>query len=431
MKSEDLFLAIGSVEESRLARSELCVSSDKKQEDKTVNGKLARTVRNLLVAVMIVSMLAVAAYAVGGLLIFESPKEMLAAIFGDSTGFDHAAKGDIIDRYENVLVEHPGFHRVPVDETVVSDDVAPYVNMVGKSVSSSGYTLTVDAFMYDEATKCGFFTYLLENPNGVTGYRLQSTGEIWYEGGPNMVQVNEYGYPYIIQDKTTDTCLAATYYFRDTGLRGDDLVISLPSEEKPLTDEEINKIVARLDKEIRQKFTPEEAIEQTKELIGEAIFAVGSGIPDGVDMTQEEWDAERAYTILRDEWYHEEYERKGASISIPMAGTSLNHATALNGSVVISPISFQLDATGLDDILPDIVQDDNMAVVSRLTICFKDGTEYVVQNDQLDNTIYKLADSATEGEMDLYNRYTCMFNRIIDVDNVTAVMIDGNRVAVD
>ena len=431
MKSEDLFLAIGSVEESRLARSELCMSSEREQEDITVKRKTVKTVRNLLVAVLIISMMAVAAYAVSGLLLFESPQEMLSAIFGDSTGFDHLAKGDIINQYGDVIVQQPGFHRVPVDETVIGDDVAPYVNTVGKSVASGGYTLTVDAFMYDEATKCGFFTYLLENPSGVTGYRLQSTGEIWYEGGPDIVQVNEFGYSYIIQDKTTDTCLAATYYFRDTGLFGDDLVISLPSEEKALTDEEIDKIIARLDEAIRKKLTPEEAIEQTKKLIGKAIFAAGSGIPDGADMTQEEWDAERAYTILRDKWYHEEYEPKGVSVSIPMTGTYLNHAMALNDSIVISPISFQLDATGLNDILPNIVQDDNIPVVSQLTICFTDGTEYVVQNDQLDNTIYKLVDSATEGDLDLYNRYTCMFNRIIDVDDVTAIMIDGTRIEVD
>ena len=37
MKSEDLFLAIGAVEETRLARSELCASSTMKQEEKNRN----------------------------------------------------------------------------------------------------------------------------------------------------------------------------------------------------------------------------------------------------------------------------------------------------------------------------------------------------------------------------------------------------------
>lgn len=430
MKGEDLFLAIGSVEEFRLARSELHVSSGNKQEEKYMKRKSARTMRNLLVAVMIISTLAVAAYAVGGLLIFDSPADMIAAIFGDHTGFDHVAGGDIINQQGDILIERPGFQRVPVDETVVVDDVVPYVDIVGQAVSSNGYTLTVDAFMYDEATKCGFVTYLLENPKGVSGYKLQANGQIWYPGGPDIVQINEYGYAHIIQDKTSDTCLAATYYFRDTGMHGDNLAISLPSEEKPRTNAEIDAIITELDAEIRRKLTPEEAIETAKNKIGAAVFQQGCDLPENTDMTQEEWDAERAYIILRDEWYHEEYEQKGPAINIPMMGESLNHATAANGAIVISPLSFQLKKTGLEKLLPNVSKKD-MAEVSSLTILFEDGTEYVVLAERMDNTIFRLIDSATEGTEDVYDRYTCMFNRIIDVDKITAVMIDGKTIAVD
>ena len=430
MKSEDLFLAIGAVEETRLARSELCASSTMKQEEKNRNRKSFRSLRNLMVAVMVISLLVVAAYAAGGLLLFDSPNEMLAAIFGNQTGFDNASAGELINRYGDIVVEQSGFQRVPVDETVVGEDVAPYVNMVGKSVSSDGYTLTVDAFIYDETTKCGLVTYVLECTGGIPAYNVEANGEIWFENKENPVQVNQFGYSYLIQDKTTPNCMAATYYFRDTGLFGDDLVISLPSGEEPLTNEEIDEIISALDERIREELTPEEAVEQAKEMVGEAVFAAQSAVPDGMDMTQEEWDAERAYTILRDVWYHEEYEQNGPSICIPMTGESLHHGTALNGAIVISPLSFQLDATGLNDVLPNVVQ-DGMAVVSRLTIFFADGSKYVVQDDQLNNTIFKLVDSATEGESDLYNQYTCMFNRIIDVDNVTAVLVDGTRISVD
>lgn len=427
MKREDLFLAIGAVEESRLARSELCAV---KQEEKNRKRKSFRSLRNLMVAVMVISLLAVAAYAVGGLLLFDSPNEMLAAIFGNQTGFDNVSAGEIINRYGDIVVEQSGFQRVPVDATVVGEDVAPYVNMVGKSVSSDDYTLTVDAFMYDAATKCGLVTYILECADGIPAYNVEANGEIWFENRKNPVQVNQFGYSYLIQDKTTPTRMAATYYFRDTGLFGDDLVISLPSGEEPLTNEEIDEIISALDERIREELTPEEAVEQAKEMLGEAGFAAASGTPDGVEMTREEWDAEFAYSILRDAWYQEEYAQKGPSICIPMTGESLHHGTALNGAIVISPLSFQLDATGLGDTLPNVVQ-DGMAVVSRLTIFFADGTEYVVQDDQLSNTIFKLVDSATEGESDLYNRYTCMFNRIVDVDNVTAVLVDGTRIPVE
>ena len=83
MKPEDLFLAIGQVESTRLARTELTVPSQETKEDTTMNAKPRRILRNLLVAVLIISMLAVTAYAAVGFLIFDSPEDMISTIFGD------------------------------------------------------------------------------------------------------------------------------------------------------------------------------------------------------------------------------------------------------------------------------------------------------------------------------------------------------------
>ena len=69
MTREDLFLAIGQVESSCLSRSEL--SSLQTEEDKTMYAKPKRTMRNLLIAAVIVSMLAVTAYAAAGYLLFD------------------------------------------------------------------------------------------------------------------------------------------------------------------------------------------------------------------------------------------------------------------------------------------------------------------------------------------------------------------------
>ena len=71
----DLFLAIGMVEESRLERSELEVTVSGAKP-----GKTGRIFRNFLIAAILVSMLAVTAYAVAGYLIFESPQAMITAI---------------------------------------------------------------------------------------------------------------------------------------------------------------------------------------------------------------------------------------------------------------------------------------------------------------------------------------------------------------
>ena len=95
MTREELFLAIGEVEESRLLRSELTVqdSSAMIQKEESAMKKRSintgRMIRNLIAAVMIVTMLAVTAYAVVGYVIFDSPEEMITSIFGDKTGYDH------------------------------------------------------------------------------------------------------------------------------------------------------------------------------------------------------------------------------------------------------------------------------------------------------------------------------------------------------
>lgn len=430
MRSEELFLAIGNVEENRLARSEMTVSVPENQKDKRGKRAGRSALRMVLVAALLVSLLAVTAYAVTGFLIFENPEDMVAAIWGDQTGFDHKEVSQVENKAKpGSFYKTPAFDRIPVDETVVAEDIAPHVDVIGKSVEAGGYTLTVDAFMYDEATKCGFVTYLLENPAGIP-YKLQSNGEIWYEGMPDPVEVNEYGYPHIIQSKTTPTCLAATYYFRNTGMHGQTLILSIRQEEETINLEELNSIIEELDAEIRKKLTPEEAVKEAKALIGDLIFQQMSDVPEGVDMTQDEWNAERAYTILRDEWYRREYEQKGPSIAIAMEGDFMNHITAENGAITISPISFQLDASNMDRSLLK-TSNSGMAEVNSLTICFIDGSEYIVMDDYVDNTMFKLIDSATSGKKDLYNRFTCMFNRIIDVEQITSVILDGNRILVD
>ena len=50
------------------------------------------------------------------------------------------------------LYENPGFDRVPVDEALAETEVAPMVSPVGQSISWNGYTLRVDANLYDPAT---------------------------------------------------------------------------------------------------------------------------------------------------------------------------------------------------------------------------------------------------------------------------------------
>lgn len=444
MKREDLFAAIGEVEESRLARSEKSgkpsfVSETEGTDMKNRKRSAGRMTRNLLIAAVLVSMLAVTAFASVGYLLYESPAQLLTHIFGNETGFDHSDGAILPDPNggpEGILVE-PTFARVPADDRVVQEDVAPFVSPVGQSIRWEGYTLTVDAFMYDSTTQCGFFTYFLENPNGVSGYSLQSTGEIWYEGRPDIVEVNQYGYPYIIQEKTTDTCLAATFFFKLDERDGSDLEIWF-SEDEPdaaFSVAQVDEILLELEKALREELTPEQAIQEAIDMMGEATFASNtSQLPDGAAVDPETYRADYAYTVLTHRRYRDQYKRGNAKLTVDCRAISaLPNVTAENGSIVITPISLQIDVTDIPylheirDGSPYIHGDNVDAVIIR----YRDGTEYVVDEGYQKNHAFALCASATDGEVDNYNLVTYAFNRIIDVDAVAAIVINGREVSID
>lgn len=445
MKREDLFLAIGEVEGSRLLRSELTVQepSDvvtKEESDmkkKRVN--VGRIIRNILVAALIISMLGVTAYAVGGFIIFDSPEEMLTSIFGDQTGFDHAARGEILDKDGNLIAMQPRHDRVPVDETVVAEDVAPYVSPVGQSISWNGYTLTVDAFMYDSTTQCGLLTYTLENPDGLD-YSLQSTGEVWFPSG-EILEFSQYGYSYIMQEKTTDTKLAATYYYQLRDMESTDLVIGF-TQWASITQEEINQKIADIKQQLRQEISEEEAYEFQKQYYG----------------TEWEWfEANRTKEEIIDAGYEVlAYERLDEAVTCPDKITvycpeesAMDHVTLGNGSVTISPITFMIDITDLEYLHTNSVGDKRIHAenVQTVTICYSDGTEYIVRGEGVDNTLFGKIDLSEGAELvevpmsdggymtevvnGHYSILTYMFNRIIDVDKVESVIVNGVELPVD
>lgn len=453
MKKEDLFLAIGSVEESRLLRSEGNVSSNLPKEENTMQTRPARMVRNLLIAAIVVSMLAVTAYAVAGFLIYDSPDEMIAAIFGDRTGFDHSEGSIRRDPYggpEGILVE-PTFDRVPVDETVAGEDVAPYVDAVGQSVSFRGYTLTIDAFLYDSTTRCGFVTYLLENPDGLPEYQLQSTGEIYYAGMPDIVNVNQYGYPYIIREKTTDTCLAATYYFQWEPRRGEEMEICLKLEER-YTPEEFSALIAGDVAARKQLMTPQEAVETIRRQIGEETFSHAFQ-----GMTEAEI-VEQCYVeiVAKEVSARMEAESSSEKIRIPINGQqTLKHITAGNGSIILSPVATRIDITNLEFLHTDRYGAHNIDTgnIDSLILQYQDGTQYIIEEGYTLNHVFAVTDMPEENvatevivspEEDPngegysyvenshgYCLLTVMFNRVVDLENVAAVVINGTELPID
>lgn len=405
MKPEELFLAIGGVEDDKLLRSELTLqeSSPIPMEDSDMKKKsvsLSRLLRNTVAAVLIVSTLAVTAFAAAGFLLFDNPKDMLDAIFGDKTGFDHSEgsiRPDPNGPPTGIIVE-PTFDRVPVDEEVV-EELAPLVETVGKSISWNGYTLTIDANLYDTATQCGMLTYTLENPNGL-GYETQSDGEVWWPAG-ELVDVNQYGYSYIIQDKTTPTKLAATYYYQLRNPETKNLVLSF-TQWASITREEIDQRIEEIKLQLRQEISEEEALEFQKTYVGDAWpwFEENRTREENIDSAYEVWAYERL----------EEVTTCPDKIIIPEQPQSeMASITLGDGTVTMSSIAMTLDMPAIGD--------DGSGKSYKIVITFADGSEYVMEDGYTINRIFAVEDA--EGHCRTY-----MFNRILNVQDVAAVIID-------
>lgn len=408
MKSEDLFLAIGEVEGSRLARSELALnepSGAAPKEGANVNKTkitIARILRNALIAALTVSMLGVTAYAVTGYLIFDSPSQMLTSLFGDNTGYDH--KG--VTLIENPgkpedPIENPAYDRVPADEELVASEAAPLVDAVGQSISWKGYTLTVDANLYDKVTKCGVLTYTIENPDGLKPYELQPSGEVWFPDG-EIVRTNQYGYSYIIQDQSSETKLTAAYYYQLRNPQSSDLELTF-TEWAVISPSESNRIIDELVEQTKQEMTLEEAMEILKADISEEEYeSYVAG------MTQEQLEY-AAYFQPAYEKYETLYTCPD-KITIPeQALGEMSSVILADGEIIVSPIAMYVDISNRKD-YPNEFN-------SVAKIRFQDGTEYVVQDENTANYVFAVGGSDKD--------VTYMFNRMIDVNEITAVILDG------
>lgn len=442
MRREDLFLAIGQVEESRLARTELTVQIPSRELEASEMTKKrigkSRIFRNLVAAVVLVSMLAVTAYAVVGFVIFDSPEEMVNAIFGDQTGYDHKGVTTWTDPEKpGSLYENPAYDRVPVDETVMAEDIVPYVSAVGQSITWYGYTLTVDSVLYEAETRSGLLTYIVENPEGIAHYEVQNNGEVWFPGG-ELVAEKEYWKNYIIQEKTTDTALAVASYFKLVDWEDDILEVSFYDHAARYSEDipEFSEIL----KQMKQSVTKEEAVAKLKAQIGEEVFAEIS------EWASEEEIVDYAYIELA----NIEYSRFGEcpyQINIDCGKeASLDHVKLGGGVATVTPMCFMIDVETLDYLHtdPGYISSDT---INSVVIRYSDGTEYVIQDDEanVDNTMYALSQYPKDNvqteepfgdgfqEVNSKNRtvLTLMFNRIIDIEKVEAVLVNGVELALD
>lgn len=326
MFDQDKYIAVF----SQVHASEETLTEVLKMTKRQKNHYGARLTRALVIAAVVSAMLATTAFAYVGFTQYENPMEMLKTFFGGDEytvieGVDYT-----YDYYGYIKEYHePTVEWVPVDEKV-AEEVAPFIGSVGESVTSDGYTLTVKAHQYDSVTDCGIIYYTLENPDGVTGYKLQTWGEIWWPGGEKVIGPGEN---VIIEDETTDTCLSVAHYY------------VLMNEREEMVELCLNR--------------------------------------------------DQTLTLRLDD------------------GGGMDGAALGNGALKLSAIGIRIDMQKLGICEPG-------SWVHQLLIRYQDGTEYIVDNS---------------GEGDLIMNYTYAvsydgeigftFNRLVDIDSVAAVVING------
>ena len=262
MKKEDLFRAIGGLETSRLAKTE--------EEAKMRSGM--KFTRRLLIAAIITALLVGTAYAAARFFLFDSPQEMVQGLYGSG---DSKAPTEVPDDQKPWPSSYmiPGYDKRPVDETV-AQAMENWISPVGQTLENGGYKLTVDAYVYDSALKAGFVTLALEHPEPLDDETLhrQYDGEII----PGMLEFSQYGRAYILDDKTTDTTLALTYYFHCDMRSSSVFAITLDDhnvyqsnlEDAERFAQERRDCIAKRREELRQELTAEEAAARLQEESG-------------------------------------------------------------------------------------------------------------------------------------------------------------------
>lgn len=468
MTNQELLEILGDIKSEYILQAQELRSGRQKTTVFRLNRK-----RTLLIAAAISLLLLLAGCAiVYAAIIYGSPAEMIAGLYGEHSGFRKAlpAEGTDPDKPGSSWMV-PGYEKQPIEETV-AQELEKWVSPVGQSIASDGYRLTVDAFLYDSATQSGLMTMLLEHQNPLTEEELgvDYNGRICRLHG-NLLNFNQYGWPYLIPEKTTDTQLAFTFYFQLDQRRGDSLIVSfadfaeneriqnlkaLRSEQIPVIRERlmqeltVEEAAARCMQElgfsgytgeyddyyylaanefdaahaaenttesgdeltqilerIKAELSPEEAIGQVKAQWGEALFEETFR---GREQTE---IAESAYAILAERSYERTHTENKVYVSLPETLMLPNRSFG-NGDVLVNSLCIRVNSDKFAGAggSPDTV-----------ILHYRDGSSFVVRNGETDNTLFG---KGTENGNVLY-----MLNSAVNIDNIHSVEIVGVRAGSD
>lgn len=102
--------------------------------------------------------------------------------------------------------------------------------------------------------------------------------------------------------------------------------------------------------------------------------------------------------------------------------SNLKHLDFGKSCVTVSPISMEMDIRGMDFLNGA----ENTDAIREVVISFADGTEYTVRGENTANCLFGLGTSV-EGSGENAVIQTYMFNRVLDLDQVTSVKINGTE----
>lgn len=185
----------------------------------------SRLSRTALIAASLALTLSVSALAYVGFVVYGDPAAMLEAFFGDAS--DSRPDGIVeFDESGDAVVALPGWERVPVNEELAAD-LAESIGAVDASVAWDGYTLKVEAALYDPQTQSGLLYYSIENPDGVSGYVVRAQNSVIFpkesiDFAPGLGS-GWGGACYLDEVRTTATKVyLCTYYIGCEGIAGED-----------------------------------------------------------------------------------------------------------------------------------------------------------------------------------------------------------------
>ncbi len=338
-----------------------------RKENENMKIKHLRPLKIALIAACICLALAVTVSAAAYILYDKAP-EMLESFFGKDEYSSYESytvtesgvwQGESIEGWytkgEPFLKqwEKPAWNSMPISEEM-KETLSRYVYEVNKSVTLNGYTLTVEACTYSQATDIGMLYYTLENPDGVGNYEVSPKGEVLWTDPDSILVSDGSGFARIDSANTTDTKLCVCYFF----------VIAEPRD---------------------------------------------------TNQTPDEWGEMRPALRIKCADKASEY------IVVEPYDLGIPTISAAEGNIQLCPFGMLLHdlELGLEP----------YSDFDRLKIIFKDGSEYVISDDEAGVSEWYISTYCGGHVKKAY--ISLVFNRVIDPNDVASIVLEGVEYPLD